>query len=315
MTTPTMTVPSGRAVQSRPVPWAEPRLGDAGQHRGLFVGLGVLLGLIAAYLVVMAITQDKMPTPPVAACHPANCGHVLHRQELKNAFISDYWGGDNSVPQSGGAQTVSSLMLAVPVLLGALLDGCTAAFPRDGERDVQVRVDAGRRLHPGGRSAHWWPRARDDRRDRGVHRGLLLVLPAVPWALGQVSEMLPLSFALLGVAFAAWTLGSPMRWPRSSAPFSGALVLGDGDRAWVLYVVLAMATATAAIRPHYAAAPVTVPSGGTGNTGASNGWVISDLEKAPNGQVLSRDDLYHYFQGLPSSVQNSAESPMRSPPG
>jgi len=61
-------------------------------------------------------------------------------------------------------------------------------------------------------------------------------------------------------------------------------------------------------RPHPVgdAAPVTVPSGGTGNAGAGNGWVISDLEKAQNGQVLSRDDLYHYFQGLPSSVQNSA---------
>ena len=63
-------------------------------------------------------------------------------------------------------------------------------------------------------------------------------------------------------------------------------------------------------RPHPVgdAAPVTVPSGGTGNAGAGNGWVISDLEKAQNGQVLSRDDLYHYFQGLPASVQNSANS-------
>jgi hypothetical protein len=52
------------------------------------------------------------------------------------------------------------------------------------------------------------------------------------------------------------------------------------------------------------------PSAGVGKTGASNssGWVISDLEKAPNGQELSRDDLYHYFQQLPSSAQNSANS-------
>jgi hypothetical protein len=121
-----------------------------------------------------------------------------------------------------------------------------------------------------------------------------------------VSEMLPLLFALLGVAFAAWTLLA-----YALAAFLGAVfrrtVLAMVITL-VLYVVLAMATATG-IRPHYAT-PVTVPSVDVGSTGASNssGWVISDLEKAPNGQALSRDDLYHYFQGLPSSVQNSANS-------
>ena len=117
-------------------------------------------------------------------------------------------------------------------------------------------------------------------------------------ALGQVSEMLPLSFARLGVAFAAWTLLA-----YALASFLGAVfrrtVLAMVITL-VLYVVLATATATA-IRPHYAA-PITVPSRGIGNTGASNGWVISDLEKAPNGQVLSRDDLYHYFRAGSSAA-------------
>jgi hypothetical protein len=288
MTTPAMTVPSGRAVQSRPVPWRNLAWVTLRQHRGLFIGLGVLLGLIAVYLVVMAIIQDNAYAA-VAACHPAG---VLRCHELKNAFISDYWGGDNSVLQSGGAQTVSSLMFAV---LSRELESGTFRFA-------------------------WTQGA-------GRTRWVLstLVVPALVmiaatgaftaifywylrpfFALGQVSEMLPLSFALLGVAFAAWTLLA-----YALAAFLGAVfrrtVLAMVITL-VLYVVLAMATATA-IRPHYAT-PVTVPSVDAGSTGASNssGWVISDLEKAPNGQALSRDDLYHYFQGLPSSVQNSANS-------
>jgi ABC-type transport system involved in multi-copper enzyme maturation permease subunit len=300
MTTPTMTVPSGHAVQSRPVPWRNLAWVTLRQHRGLFIGLGVLLGLIAVYLVVMAIIQDNAYAA-VAACHPAG---VLRCRELKSAFISDYWGGDNSVLQSGGAQTVSSLMFAVPVLLGAF-----AGAPL-----------LSRELESGTFRFAWTQGA-------GRTRWVLstLVVPALVmiaatgaftaifywylrpfFALGQVSEMLPLSFALLGVAFAAWTLLA-----YALAAFLGAVfrrtVLAMVITL-VLYVVLAMATATA-IRPHYAT-PVTVPSVDVGSTSASNssGWVISDLEKAPNGQALSRDDLYHYFQGLPSSVQNSANS-------
>jgi hypothetical protein len=300
MTTPTMTLPAGNAPKARPVPWRSLAWVTLRQHRGLFVGLGVLLGLIAVYLVVMAIVENNAYAA-VAACHPAG---VLRCQELKNAFISDYWGGGNSALQSGGAQTVSSLLFAVPVLIGAF-----AGAPL-----------LSRELDSGTFRFAWTQGA-------GRTRWALstLVLPALVvlaatgavtaifyWylrpflALGQVSEMLPLSFALLGVAFAAWTLLA-----YSLAAFLGAVFRRSVLAmvlTLVLYIVLAIATATA-IRPHYAT-PVTVPSGAVGNAGASNssGWVISDLEKAPDGQVLSRDDLYRDFQRLPSSVQNSTNS-------
>jgi ABC-type transport system involved in multi-copper enzyme maturation permease subunit len=295
MSTPAKTLPAGRAMRSRPVPWRDLAWVTLRQHRGLFIGLGVLLGLIAAYLVAMAIIQDSAYTA-VAACHPAG---VLRCQELKSAFISDYWGGDNSSLQSGGAQTVSSLMLAVPVLLGVF-----AGAPL-----------LSRELESGTFRFAWTQGA-------GRTRWAIstLVAPALVvigatgaftaifyWylrpflAVGQVSEMLPLSFGLLGVAFAAWTLLA-----YSLAAFLGA-VLRRGVLAMVitliLYLVLAIATATA-IRPHYAT-PVTVPSATVSDGG---GWVVSDLERAPNGQELSRDDLYHYFQHLPSSVQNSSNS-------
>ena len=293
MTTPAITIRAGQAARPRPVPWRNLAWVNLRQRRGLFTGLGVLLGLFAAYLVVMAVIQDHAYAA-VAACHPAD---VLRCHELKQAFISHYWGGDNSVLQSGGAQTVSSLMFAVPVLLGAF-----AGAPL-----------LSRELESGTFRFAWTQGA-------GRTRWALstLVVPAIAvtaatgaftaifywyfrpfFALGQVSEMLPLAFALLGVAFAAWTLLA-----YSLAAFLGTLfrrtILAMAVTL-VLYVVLAMATATA-IRPHYAP-PVTVPSAAAGN---SSGWVISEFAKSPTGQDLSQDDLYSHFSHLPASVQNSA---------
>jgi hypothetical protein len=293
MSAPATTVPAGQAARSRAVPWRNLAWVTLRQRRGLFIGLGVLLGLFAAYLVVMAVIQNNAYAA-VAACRPAG---ILRCSELRQAFVGRYWGGDNSVLQSGGAQTVSSLMFALPVLLGAF-----AGAPL-----------LSRELESGTFRFAWTQGA-------GRTRWVLstLVVPAIAvtaatgaftaifyWyfrpflALGQVSEMLPLAFALLGVCFAAWTL----------LAYSLAVFLGTVFRrtvlamavTLVLYVVLAMATATA-IRPHYAT-PVTVPSATVGN---SSGWVISSFAKAPNGQELSQNDLYGYFMHLPASVQNSA---------
>jgi ABC-2 family transporter protein len=293
MTTPVMTVPAGRTAPSRPVPWRNIAWVALRQRRGLFIGLGTLLGLIAAYLVVMAIIQDNAYAA-VAACHPAG---ILRCHELKQAFISDYWGGDNSVLQSGGAQTVTSLLLAVPALLGAFAGGPLLS----------------RELDSGTFRFAWTQGAGRTRWAVGT-----LVVPAVAvtagtgaftavlywylrpfFALGQVSEMLPLVFALLGVAFAAWTLLA-----YSLAAFLGAVfrrAVPAMAVTLVLYIVLTIATATA-IRPHYAA-PVTLPATVASD---SSGWVISDDVKAPTGQLLSRDDLYSYFRHLPASVQNSS---------
>ena len=116
---------------------------------------------------------------------------------------------------------------------------------------------------------------------------------------GQVSEMLPLGFALLGVAFAAWTL-----FAFALAAFAGALLrrtLPAMAVTLVVYIVLALATATA-IRPHYF--PPVTEQGWNGSSGA--GWVISSWVKAPDGQVLSQDGLNALSQHAPASVQNSA---------
>jgi hypothetical protein len=288
-----MTLPAGRAARPRPVPWRNIAWVTLRQRRSLFTGLGVLLGLIACYLAVMAVIQDHAYAV-VAACQPAG---TLRCHELRQAFIGGYWGGDDSVLQSGGAQTVASLMFALPVLLGAFAGGPLLS----------------RELASGTFRFAWTQGA-----GRTRWTAATLVVPAIVvttatgaftavfywyfrpfFALGLVSEMLPLAFGLLGVAFAAWTLLA-----YSLAAFFGA-VLRRAVPAMavtlVLYVVLAMATATA-IRPRYAT-PVTVPSAGL--TGNGSGWVISQYARAPTGQRLSQDDLYRYFQHLPASVQNS----------
>jgi hypothetical protein len=260
------------------------------QRRGLFIGLGVFLGLFAAYLVVMAIIQGNA-YGAVAACRPAD---VQRCQQLRQSFVNSYWGGNSPVLQSGGAQTVSSLMFGVPALLGAF-----AGAPL-----------LSRELESGTFRFAWTQGA-------GRTRWMLstLIVPALVvtaatgaftaifyWylrpflALGQVSEMLPLTFALLGAAFAAWTL---LAYALSA--FLGALLRRTVPAmviTLVVYIVLAMQTATA-FRPHYAE-PVTVPGS---SAAAGAGWTISAYTKTPAGQEISRAALQ---QLIPQSVQNSA---------
>jgi hypothetical protein len=281
------------ATRRRPVPW--PRLAWVclRQRRGAIVGMSILLGLFGAYLLVMAIIAgDAYAT--VQACHPAGIDRC---QQLAQTFRANYWGGGGPVLQSGGAQTVSSLMFGLPVLAGTFIGAPLLA----------------REFESGTFRFAWTQGA-------GRTRWALatLVLPATAltavmgaftglfsWyfrpflADGQVSEMLPLAFALLGVAFAAWTL-----FAYALAAFLGTLLRRTVPAmalTLVIYIALAIATAVA-IRPHYLT-PVT-EQGWNGKTGA--GWVLSSWAKAPGGQALSQDDMNSLFQHLPASVQNSS---------
>jgi hypothetical protein len=196
---------------------------------------------------------------------------------------------------SGGAQTVSSLLFAIPVLLGAFAGAPLLA----------------RELESGTFRFAWTQGAGRSRWTVSTLAVPAVVLVAATGAFtgifywyfrpfiadGQVSEMLPLGFALLGVAFAAWTLLA-----YSVAAFLGTLFRRTVPAmavTLVVYIAVAMATATA-LRPHYAA-PVTV-------RGWNNGavWVISQWVKAPDGQVLSQPAVNNLAQHLPPSVQNSS---------
>ncbi len=293
MTTRTLAPGAGAAIGRRPVPWSRLAWVTLRQRRGLLIGGGALLGVFAVYMVVMAVIQHNAYAA-VAACHPAA---ALKCQQLNNSFYRSYWGGGaGPVIAGGGAQTVSSLLFAIPVLLGAFAGAPLLA----------------RELESGTFRFAWTQGA-------GRTRWALstLVLPAVVlvaatgaftaifywyfWpflADNQVSEMLPLAFALLGVAFTAWTLLA-----YSLAAFLGTLfrrTLPAMAVTLVGYIVLAMATALA-IRPHYAT-PVTVR--GWNNTSA---WIMSQWVKAPDGQVLSQSAVNSLSQHAPPSVQNSPD--------
>ena len=286
------TASAATAVRRRPVPWSKLAWVTLRQRRGAIIGTSVLLGLFAVYLLVMAIIQDNAYAA-VRACHPAA---ALKCQQLAQAFTRDYWGGGGRVIQSGGAKTISSLLFAVPVLLGAFAGAPLLA----------------REFESGTFRFAWTQGA-----GRTRWAVSTLVLPAVlltavtgaftglfywyfrPFlADGQVSEMLPLAFGLLGVVFAAWTL-----FAFAVAAFTGTLfrrALPAMAVTLVVYIILAIGTATV-IRPHYETPVTTRGWNGT----AGGGWGISSWVEAPDGRGLSQGGLDALSQHLPASVQNS----------
>jgi len=290
MSAETSTARRQTAATRRPVPWRSIGWVTLRQRRGAIIGVSALLGAITVCLVVMAIIENNAYAA-VTACHPAA---AVKCQRLAQAFSATYWGGHSSALASGGAQTVSSLMFAVPVLLGTFVGAPLIS----------------RELDTGTFRFAWTQGA-------GRTRWALstLVLPAVLltaatgaftalfyWYFrpfledGQVSEFLPLAFGVLGVAFAAWTL-----FAYALAAFTGTLLrrmVPAMAVTVIVYIVLAIATATA-IRPHYAA-PVAV-EGWNRNPGAS--WVISSWIQAPNGHRLSPAAVNSL--PVPASVQNS----------
>jgi hypothetical protein len=280
------------AVRRRPVPWSKLAWVTLRQRRGAIIGTSVLLGLFAVYLLVMAIIQDNAYAA-VTACHPAA---ALKCQQLAQAFTRNYWGGGGRVISSGGAQTISSLLFAVPVLLGAFVGAPLLA----------------REFESGTFRFAWTQGAGRTRWAVSTLALPAVLLTAVTGAFtglfywyfrpfladGQVSEMLPLAFGLLGVVFAAWTL-----FAFAVAAFTGTLfrrTLPAMAVTLVVYIILAIGTATV-IRPHYET-PVTTQGW---NGAAGGGWGISSWVEAPDGRVLSQGGLDARSQHLPASVQNS----------
>jgi hypothetical protein len=293
MISPAPAVRRAAAARPRPVAWTRLAWVTQRQRRGAVIGTSVVLGVFAVYLLVMAIIQNNAYAA-VQACHPVGSVKCV---SLAQAFTRDYWGGGaGRVIQSGGAQTVSSLMFALPVLLGAFVGAPLLA------REFETGTFRFAWTQGAGRTrwavATLVPPAAALTAAAGAFTALFYWYFRPFLADGQVSEMLPLAFALLGVAFAAWTL-----FAFALSAFFGTLfrrTLPAVAVTLVIYIVLAIGTATA-IRPHYMT-PVTVP-GWNGSPGA--GWVISSYVKSPGGQILSQSDLSNVAAHLPASVQNS----------
>jgi hypothetical protein len=289
MTASTMTAQA--RARRRPVPWTKLAWVSLRQHRSGLLGGAVLLGVFGLYLLIFGLLGNHAYAK-VAGCHPA--GSALCHQ-LANAFRLDYWGGDGSALQSGGAQTISSLLLAVPGLLGVFLGAPLLA----------------RELETGTFRFAWTQGC--GRLRWAVAKLVLLavVITAAAFAFtelftwyyhpfladGQVSRLLPLAFGLLGVAFAAWTLTA-----FALAAFTGALFKRTVPAmavSLVVWIVLAIGTATT-LRQHYRAA-VTVRG-----WNFSAGWVVRQWVAAPDGKAQSQGAISNLAQHLPASVQNSA---------
>jgi hypothetical protein len=286
-----ITVSPPGAARRSPVPWTKLAWVTWRQHRPALTGAAVFLGVVSVYLLIMGLAINHAYAQ-VASCHPAGSGTC---QQLLHSFSQEYWGGGGTgAVSAGGAQTVSSLMLVVPVLLGVFLGAPVLA----------------RELETGTFRFAWTQGC--GRLRWAVSKLVLLaaVVTAVTWAFtelfswyyhpflvdGQVSRLLPLAFGLLGVAFAAWTLAA-----FAIAAFFGALIrrmLPAMAATLATWTVLAIGTAVW-LRQHYQA-----PLRTTGNP-PSDAWVLSSYATGPNGQVLSQRALNQLFQQAPASVQNS----------
>lgn len=291
MTATMRTAPAPRAARRRPVPWTKLAWVTCRQHRPALIGAAVFLGLVSSYLLIMGVAINNAYAK-VASCQPASSGTC---QQLARAFSQEYWGGGGAgAVSAGGAQTVSSLMLVVPVLLGVFLGAPVLA------RELET-----------GTFRFAWTQGCGRLRWAVSKLVLLAVLvTVVTWAFtelfswyyhaflvdGQVSRLLPLAFGLLGVAFAAWTLAA-----FAIAAFFGALLrrtLPAMAATLATWTVLAIGTAVW-LRQHYQ-----TPLRTTGNP-PSDAWVLSSYATGPNGQVLSQRALNQLFQQAPASVQNS----------
>jgi hypothetical protein len=292
MTATTVTTSASGTARRRPVAWSKLAWVTCRQHRSALVGAAVFLGLISLYLLIMGL-QISHSYAQVVSCQPAGSGAC---RQLAHTFTATYWGGGGTgAAQAGGAQTVSSLMLVVPVLLGAFLGAPLLA------REFET-----------GTFRFAWTQGCG--RFRWAVSKLVLfavVVTGVTWAVtelftwyyhaflvdGQVSRLLPLAFGLLGVAFAAWTLAA-----FALAAFYGALIrrtVPAMAATLATWTVLAIGTAVA-LRQHYQA-PLRTTAGNV----PSGDWVLGNYATGPNGQVLSQRALNQLFSQAPASVQNS----------
>ncbi len=292
MTAATITTRAPRSARRRPVPWIRLAWVTWRQHRPALTGAAAFLGLVSLYLLIMGL-QINPAYDRIASCHPAGSGTC---RQLLVAFSHEYWGGGGGGALSaGGAQTVSSLMLVVPVMLGVFLGAPVLA------REFET-----------GTFRFAWTQGCGRLRWAVSRLVLLAVLvTAVAWAFtelftwyyhaflvdGQVSRLLPLAFGLLGVAFAAWTLAA-----FALAAFYGALIrrtVPAMAATLATWTVLAIGTA-AAVRQHYQA-----PLSTTAASPPAGAWVLGTYATGPNGQVLGQRALNQLFQQAPASVQNS----------
>jgi hypothetical protein len=267
------------------------------QHRFTLAGTAVLLGALSLYLLVMGL-KIRSAYAGVASCHPASSAAC---QQLANAFSQNYWGGSASALRSGGAQTIASLLLVVPVLLGVFTGAPLLA------RELETGTFRFAWTQGCGRLR--WSIAKLALLAAALTAATAAFSAPFSWYMhpfiadGQVSVLLPLMFGLRGVAFAAWTLTA-----FAIGAFTGAVIrrtvpaLAASLAAWT---VLDMVTAIF-LRPRYEAA-LTLKGGAPfmPPPGLGNSWVVSSWTTGAGGKPVSGPALARLIRHAPAGVQNS----------
>jgi hypothetical protein len=277
-------IPAG--ARRRPVPWARLARVTWRQHRAALAGATALLGALALYLLIIGL-QIHHAWAALASCHPA--GSASCRQLALD--LNSYYGSESgSVLTSGlNAQTVSFLLLAVPVLLGVFIGAPVLA----------------RELETGTFRFAWTQGA--GRLRWAITKLVLLAtaLTAATWALSLLfswyyqpflaegtTTRFPLQvFGNMGVSFAAWTL-----FAFALAAFAGAVIrrtVPAMAASLAVWTVLDLTTMMS-LRQHYEA-PVT--SKGSPPTGA---WALSNWFTGPGGKPVSSGTIASLLQQLPA---------------
>jgi ABC-2 family transporter protein len=190
-----LTVPAGPAKDTgpRPVPWRRTAWVTWRQHRFALGGVALLLGALAVYLWLAGLALHHAYAA-AAACRPASS------PACQNQMI------DFTTSYGSPAQAVSSLLHAVPALIGAFVGAPVLARELEtGTFRYAWTLGVGRRRWT---LATLVPLAVAVAAAAGVF-SLLLSWYLQPFlADGSRIPLDPELFSLRGVAFAAWTLAA-----------------------------------------------------------------------------------------------------------
>ncbi len=206
----------------------------------------MLLGILSLYLLITGLNMHSAYAK-VTSCHPG--GSAACRQ-VAQSFNREYWGGGgSSALQAGGAQSVSSLLLILPVLIGVFTGAPLLA----------------RELETGTFRLAW---------TQGCGR--------LRWA---ISKLLPLEFGLRGVAFAGWTLaafaigafaGTAIR--RTVPAMAASLAV---------WIVLDLGTAIS-LRPHYQAPMTTKTANPPSSAWVVSSWYTGPNGQPVSQQAINQ---------------------------
>jgi hypothetical protein len=264
---------SAVTARYRPVPWRSLAWVTWHQHRAALAGLAAVLGALSLYLLVYGLKINDAYAAVLATCHPA--GPAGCHDQQASAFQQQYWGGGGSLLQNGGAQTISGLLQAVPLLLGVFAGAPILAR--------ELETGTFRFAFTQGCGRLRWTLTKLVLMAAALTAASAAFSVLFSWyyhpflAQGITTEFLPVLFSLRGVDFAACALIA-----FAISVFAGAAIRRTVPAmavSLIAWIVLDLATVLV-LRPHYQ--PPLTSSRAPGPTA----WVVSGVIRGRTGHGL-----------------------------